>query len=435
MKIFILLALVLGASASRNCPTAKDICAGHAKCVATCPCPFCMPQKPVREFIRSGHKACCFGMTANCLACSAGQTLFKYCAENPDTSGCKTEVELSAVDHLWGSHKVDKPRACCRAYTASCMACAAGITVKHYCAEKPDTSGCKSVRRTEVELSALDTLEALLARTAGMSEDHCAENPNTSECRMIKEKFCERNPESLYCTPQPLAEVELSARCCNGFILRCLACSARMTEKEYCAKNPNTLLECDPGMTVEQYCAANRQQIYQCRIPNERHEFCVRFPTFPDCTPQPRTEVELSAVDHLWGSHRVINSSPRCCFGRTAACLACASRVTEKVYCARNPDTSGCRPNGYVNSVNGVRREEVELSALDTLEALLARRYHNRPTKPQTNPNTGWRGKKCCFAKTAECLACHDGRITVEEYCAKWANSEWANSPKLPSGC
>jgi len=69
---------------------------------------------------------------------------------------------------------VPKGRACCRAYTADCMACAAEITVKEYCAKNPATSGCPTEvelerpgrRRdghAEVELSALDILEALLA--------------------------------------------------------------------------------------------------------------------------------------------------------------------------------------------------------------------------------------------------------------------------------
>jgi len=214
------------------------------KCVANCPCPYCISQNPSREFIGSGPTGCCFGMTANCLACAAGMTEERYCAENPDTSGCKTEVELSALDHLWaplakfiGSGPTG--RKCCYAYTLNCMACAAGMTDQRYCAENPDFYGCK----TEVELSALDTLEAPLARTAGMSKDYCAENPNTSRCRMQKELYCARNPESSYCKPEVelsavdtlealLARIKfahkkktrprLSKRCCNGG--RCYLC-------------------------------------------------------------------------------------------------------------------------------------------------------------------------------------------------------------------
>jgi len=49
MNIFILLALVLGASSrTGNCPTTKEICSGHALCTANCPCPFCRPRRQPR---------------------------------------------------------------------------------------------------------------------------------------------------------------------------------------------------------------------------------------------------------------------------------------------------------------------------------------------------------------------------------------------------
>jgi hypothetical protein len=34
------------------------------------------------------------------------------------------------------------PRACCKAMTKTCLACAAGITVETYCAKNPGKFGC-----------------------------------------------------------------------------------------------------------------------------------------------------------------------------------------------------------------------------------------------------------------------------------------------------
>ena len=37
-----------------------------------------------------------------------------------------------------------EPAMCCKALTASCLACAAGVTPAEYCETNPRTSGCKS---------------------------------------------------------------------------------------------------------------------------------------------------------------------------------------------------------------------------------------------------------------------------------------------------
>merc|ERR1719323_2635605 len=75
------------------------------------------------------EKACCRAMTAQCLACAAGVTEEEYCVQNPATDGCK-------------SQPVEK--ACCRAMTARCLACAADMTEEEYCRMQPSTVGCKS---------------------------------------------------------------------------------------------------------------------------------------------------------------------------------------------------------------------------------------------------------------------------------------------------
>lgn len=68
-------------------------------------------------------KACCLAMTAQCLACMANMSVDKYCAQNTDTPGCA-------------------PRACCKAMTAQCLACSENTSVDDYCSKNPKTIGC-----------------------------------------------------------------------------------------------------------------------------------------------------------------------------------------------------------------------------------------------------------------------------------------------------
>ena len=56
-------------------------------------------------------KMCCKAMTASCLACAADMSVSEFCAKNPSTVGCPS------------------PRACCMAMTAQCLACVDGISV------------------------------------------------------------------------------------------------------------------------------------------------------------------------------------------------------------------------------------------------------------------------------------------------------------------
>ena len=37
-------------------------------------------------------RACCYALTASCLACSAGKTEEEYCRDFPNTVGCPTGI-------------------------------------------------------------------------------------------------------------------------------------------------------------------------------------------------------------------------------------------------------------------------------------------------------------------------------------------------------
>merc|ERR1712117_493990 len=78
-----------------------------------------------------GGQMCCRAQTADCLACSAGVPEEKYCQDKPKTTGC-----LATAPALPGGQM------CCEAMTADCLACSAGVSVEKYCQDKPKTAGC-----------------------------------------------------------------------------------------------------------------------------------------------------------------------------------------------------------------------------------------------------------------------------------------------------
>jgi len=83
----------------------------------------CLPGVNVQDC----STPCCEALTAQCLACSTGQTIQEYCRLYPETLGCPLPVE---------------ERLCCSAMTADCLACNLDISVEEYCRLRPDTVGC-----------------------------------------------------------------------------------------------------------------------------------------------------------------------------------------------------------------------------------------------------------------------------------------------------
>ena len=116
------------------------------------------PGKPTRP------RMCCMAMTAECMACSAGVSVEEFCKNSKhgriawlpkktnETSyvlqrhECKMYgvlswciggriLQSSKHGRLPGCPKKmpTKPRMCCRAMTAKCMACSAGVSVEEFC--------------------------------------------------------------------------------------------------------------------------------------------------------------------------------------------------------------------------------------------------------------------------------------------------------------
>merc|ERR1712199_148953 len=77
-------------------------------------------------------KGCCKANTADCLACSDGKSVEKFCKKkkNRDVPGCEK-------------------KGCCKANTADCLACSKGKSVKRFCKKKRnrDVPGCEKYHR------------------------------------------------------------------------------------------------------------------------------------------------------------------------------------------------------------------------------------------------------------------------------------------------
>merc|ERR1712088_202014 len=84
-------------------------------------------------------EACCLAMTADCLAYKAGVPLEEWCTGHPRQEGCLILAPSAAEDKEEKKEPID---ACCRAMTADCLACKAGVPVEEWCTGHPHQEGC-----------------------------------------------------------------------------------------------------------------------------------------------------------------------------------------------------------------------------------------------------------------------------------------------------
>merc|ERR1719223_1264281 len=119
-------------------------------------CQMCACNEPPRK--------CCRAMTAECLSCAAGVSEAEYCAANPRTYGC------------------EPPRMCCMAMISSCLACSAGISEAEYCAANPNTVGCEPAPTKAAPIMGADKC------TWGPSY-WCSSKENALACGLNEEDF------------------------------------------------------------------------------------------------------------------------------------------------------------------------------------------------------------------------------------------------------
>ena len=135
-------------------------------------------------------RICCKAMTAQCLACAEGVSPHEYCQEYPQTEGCKREPD--SMDGNIGIIMDGSPIGtngfdgiCCKAMTAPCLACAAGVTPYEYCLKYPETIGCKSDCNDVCYDDAMeekDDLECKACESGRPPEQICERFPTIEGC-------------------------------------------------------------------------------------------------------------------------------------------------------------------------------------------------------------------------------------------------------------
>jgi hypothetical protein len=164
-----------------------------------------------------------------------------------------------------------KPRMCCKAMTAQCLACAKGVTPLEYCKASPSTIGCKPNRPPPTTPT-----DGCFAR-AGNSQDKCAALVKTGRCVFEHGKctvakklpptlparpadtqkdwcFAQAGESKAKCAPLVKAkkcvfkydkciklESNTKTTCCVAFTATCLACAKGVTPSEYCKGRPQTV--------------------------------------------------------------------------------------------------------------------------------------------------------------------------------------------------
>jgi len=112
-------------------------------------------------------RICCKAMNAQCLSCSAGVSVIDYCRKNPRTAGCPIIEPMCALIRCEagtvciegkGCVKKPEPPVCCKAMTAQCLSCAAGVSIDEYCKENPRTAGCKTTTTPPRPCPVMDML-------------------------------------------------------------------------------------------------------------------------------------------------------------------------------------------------------------------------------------------------------------------------------------
>ena len=203
------------------------------------------------------------------MSCAAGLTVAEFCAKKPTTAGCKTDGPANPpiAD---GTRPVDPtkpPVVCCKALTADCMSCAAGLTVAEFCAKKPLTAGCKTAPIADGTMKppiadGTDTRPKCDVKM-GPTEGNCpvakCMAPPTG-CRMVREfartstgccpKQCNyKDAAGKSCTSTTKPPVICGG--CTDKTLRCLACHRGVDADTYCKFAPETT-----GCTVTYPCTA-----------------------------------------------------------------------------------------------------------------------------------------------------------------------------------
>jgi len=246
--------------------------------------------------------ACCYAMTADCLACAAGISVEEYCKLNSKSFGCEKFAAKSLPP-------VVAPVMCCKAMTADCFACSAGVTVEEFCNLSPGSIGCEKFAPPPVMCCMAMTADCL-ACAAGVSvEQYCQSNSKSFGCEMF---------------------VSPPVMCCMAMTADCLACSKGVTVEQYCESSPTTTgcvkFVAPPVVSPVMCCMAMTADCLACSAGISVEEYCKSNTETAGCAPAKPAFVPR-----------------RCCRAMTAKCMSCATGMTPRSYCKSKPATPGCK--------------------------------------------------------------------------------------------
>lgn len=127
-----------------------------------------------------------------------------------ETNNSQTEPEINN-----SQNESEEERICCQALTASCLACAEGVSVEEYCAENPDTQGC-AVQENESSEDASQGMDDYEIPTTPLSSVSCEGEELTFTITNTLEKTMELDTLS-FPTPSGKAQLQITVNNYNAW--------------------------------------------------------------------------------------------------------------------------------------------------------------------------------------------------------------------------
>jgi hypothetical protein len=332
--------------------------------------------------VKKPEPVCCKAMTAQCLSCAAGVSVIDYCRKNPGTNGCPIIEPMCALIRckagtvcIEGKGCVKKPPVCCRAMTAQCLSCSAGVSIDEYCKENPRTAGCKTAATPPRPCPMMAML-----RCPGDAPPVCGE-PTVL--------FPGCTLPSCKCPVRPVP----GGKCAKGT-------PDYTSTIEHCGKPfTDMMCKCTEGLWM---CAALQPpQPCSTTPPTPRNE-CQRAQRGSKCRTCKGSNACTCQDDQATLGHELTcmaakKPEPVCCEAMNAQCLSCSAGVSIEEYCKANPGTNGC-PS--IEPGCALMRCEAGTVCIEGKGCV---------KKPEP---------VCCKAMTAQCLSCAAG-VSIDEYCRK----------------
>lgn len=186
---------------------------------------------------------------------------------------------------------VERPRACCRALTKGCMACAAGLSVEDYCNKNPGKHGCPPSKK------------------AVSFECNPKTGPSSGQCPVAKCAQCPPHKNCKYVTEYK----ESNGRCCP------IPC-----------KRIETMKPCPNAGKGWGQCPAEKSP-----TDTETHRYLAMAPKWVKSDKAPLTCCKVT-------EYKKVERYRVCCKAMTKECLACQKNLTVDAFCAKPENSTYC---------------------------------------------------------------------------------------------